>query len=637
MFLGAPSLEAPKQIDAYSAEVLAGLSNGQDLTDATIERVYKDFPKSTRYDSNRVTFARLETVQDVKNAIRGIFRINKHPSDWDKERRDVAFEYLKQLNELYIQELQPLEEIHKQNLVTAFKVGQVVQHKHHRWRGVIVSKQGANTATPTLSDDFSKTSLTNKIYKLQETSYQVAVDTGDVYRLAGSLEVNSADAVESDLELVEDPQMLRIRNEAISDCFDRFCGTRFIPNSLKSYEYPQDASDVVVYEGPELIETCNHIVQSIQNCAKELEEILVDVNKQQTTPRSALTMLWRQLKQISAGMLRNDDGAEYDTKIAQTMHYLRFFMGVSERVFETTFQRERSLRAVVKFQLGDVIAHKKFGFRGLVVAWDPEPAINVSQWDGLKDIEDPLGKPFYRVLVDRETEYYGNSMRYVCEDNMELSSSPVNVDLDDGWTVQGTTYFPPENARFAHGEDMGDDKVLEETVLRIREKINDWQISVRSTLLPSLVAVLHRVGTDEEALTIQEAIQEFRKANNIELRRQLEHGTAVMVAGRLTSALDIYNGIIKEDPDYSMAWEKLGNSQYLAGSLRDAALSTKKSLELENSSTAMNTLGMIEYQRKNYDTAEKWFRESLKVMDPWSVASSRLSACIDLLNESKAS
>ena len=106
----------------------------------------------------------------------------------------------------------------------------------------------------------------------------------------------------------------------------------------------------------------------------------------------------------------------------------------------------------LKFGLGDVVYHTVFGFRGVVVGFDMKPVVDVSRWDGLVDVEDPLEKPFFHVVPDQEDciNVFGSErgIRYVCQDNMEMclpEKRVLAVQLETGWTrtltSEGVTKF----------------------------------------------------------------------------------------------------------------------------------------------------------------------------------------------------
>jgi hemimethylated DNA binding protein len=106
-----------------------------------------------------------------------------------------------------------------------------------------------------------------------------------------------------------------------------------------------------------------------------------------------------------------------------------------------------------------VVLHKKYGFRGIIVAWDPKPAVDVSRWDGLTDIIDAADFSFYHIVPDQGDciEAFGGErpFRYVCEANLEhcpRERSFIDVEWEPGWQRKSTNpeYTPPDDVRFKY-------------------------------------------------------------------------------------------------------------------------------------------------------------------------------------------
>jgi hypothetical protein len=57
-------------------------------------------------------------------------------------------------------------------------------------------------------------------------------------------------------------------------------------------------------------------------------------------------------------------------------------------------------RRGVSFCIGEVLRHKKFGFRGVIVGWDRRPEVDVSGWDGVVGLPSGADQPFYRIIPD---------------------------------------------------------------------------------------------------------------------------------------------------------------------------------------------------------------------------------------------
>lgn len=152
----------------------------------------------------------------------------------------------------------------------------------------------------------------------------------------------------------------------------------------------------------------------------------------------------------------NSESAETPQKLA-IMHLQQLHNLVVE-VGQLIWQRRTSMESPrkIQFSLGDVVEHQKYGFRGVVVAWDPKTSMDVSRWDGLQHIKDPHEYPFYHIIPDQSDciEAFGGerSSRYVCEANLTMcpiDRRNIDVDLDPEWEFNHAdrTYIPPEDLK----------------------------------------------------------------------------------------------------------------------------------------------------------------------------------------------
>lgn len=78
-----------------------------------------------------------------------------------------------------------------------------------------------------------------------------------------------------------------------------------------------------------------------------------------------------------------------------------------------------------KFGLGDVVRHRIFPFRGVVIDVDPEFA-NTEEWYQAipENIRPSKDQPFYHLLAENEDSYYG---AYVSEGNLlpDAENGPI--------------------------------------------------------------------------------------------------------------------------------------------------------------------------------------------------------------------
>jgi hemimethylated DNA binding protein len=370
--------------------------------------------------------------------------------------------------------------------------------------------------------------------------------------------------------------------------------------------------------------------------------------------QNTTTTLWRILKRIALGdVLPENANVAKLTPTAFTAFHIRALMDVLGRILEAMMQRRLSMESfdTMQFRVGDVVRHKKFAFRGVVVGWDATPSVDVTHWDGVRDIENVMDLPFYTIVPDKGDciEAFGGErgLRYVCEANLEPCPHDqriLQVDLGPGWltpTPSEAAYTPPVGVSFAYGANLNDeDKAMEASMTLLENRINDAFVTAQDTksttsgpfALTNLVELLRWVDSLDDAIVVQDAIKEIRKANaKLELKGRLDKGAAALVAGKQNLAREMYEAVVAEDPNYAEAWNRLGTCRYVAGDHDGAVEALEKALALEDMNfPAMTSMGLISFDEKDYKTASEWFRKSLS-LDPWSMASTRLSACLDLI------
>jgi len=489
---------APPQLDSDKLQELQQRQNDA-ATDTSIyslvTRVHGLLPKLSRVESDSL-LVRVQSTQDLKKLVRAMFRLNSETSD-EKDRKTritFAFQTLRSLNELSLS-LDELKRHRDDHLDRGddvlFYCGQTVQHKHERWRGVIVGWE-----RPTkVDDDDDKagrvptqlTSLTTKTYKasdfLKSVRYEVILDAGDV----NMMEATSSFivATQDDLEPLSDRNLCHIRNVMITDHFERFdpFSCTFKANELLAYEYPADHALQLQFaatarrektcdatDSPEVI--ADRVISEIRRFSQYLET-LIDMpeicNENQET-FALLASIKAKIASVSFDQVgawppsiltaqhegMTMEAQDFCSPIAIASARIRQLLNVSLIVRDILLHRESSKQAAprLKFDIGDVIYHKGFGFRGVVVAFDEKPTIDVSRWDGLVDIENPLEKPFYHVLPDQQDciNVFGEErgMRYICENNMDVchaDSRALTVALDQDWkrklSSEGSVEFIP--------------------------------------------------------------------------------------------------------------------------------------------------------------------------------------------------
>lgn len=75
-----------------------------------------------------------------------------------------------------------------------------------------------------------------------------------------------------------------------------------------------------------------------------------------------------------------------------------------------------------KFSPGQVIHHRKYDYRGVIVDVDPEFALSEEWYEKVAVSQPPKDRPWYHVLVDE-----GEHMTYVAEQHLENDPSAQQI------------------------------------------------------------------------------------------------------------------------------------------------------------------------------------------------------------------
>lgn len=413
---------------------------------------------------------------DLSGLVRTVYRLNASSSTDPthiKERITLGFETMRSLNELsaVMNEIKSSREVHSDRTGVTYHVGQPVRHKSDRWRGVVVGWKRGPASSP-MHGPRGGTSLTTKEYgstaatteveqqqlqQQQPITYDVIVDYGDERLLGGGASRGNIDnetgfptVLQSDLEAIDDDLLLRIRSNWMFRKFDRFDAMRgrFVPNELVRYQYPLDgigeeeggdAATAATTTSP-TDEIAKDVVEGVRAFAGHLHRHILEMMPCQEVRRG--TVLWslrERLSAISSGTLHDPNEVaslvsktEMSMQEIATMH-LRSLLEIILEVSEMSWQRHiaKKDKEKIRFGLGTIVRHKKYGFRGVVVAWDPKPTVDVSRWDGLQDIINPQEQPFYHVIPDANdcVRAFGaeRPFRYVVDENLELCPKNQSV------------------------------------------------------------------------------------------------------------------------------------------------------------------------------------------------------------------
>jgi hemimethylated DNA binding protein len=325
-------------------------------------------------------------------------------------------------------------------------------------------------------------------------------------------------------------RLCRIRNSHTKEhfkCYDPATKS-FVPNELKSYEFPMDRTEEPSSSprqrqpNESAVKAADTVTLGVKDTANYLKDIIMQGTTacrttSATTPElkelKLLSFFLDRLNELSSGDVIPVQG-RFNSELSETtttttpphklaiMHLQQLHNLVVE-AGQLLWQRRVSMEDPRKtlFSLGDVVEHEKYGFRGVIVAWDPKPSIDVSRWDGLQHITDPHEYPFYHIIPDQNDciEAFGaeRSSRYVCEANLTMcpiDRRNVDVDLEPEWEFNHAdrTYIPPEDLKvcrrvtatftinylffsnrvlalqFKYAGDLNDDGVTEKCLIQIK-------------------------------------------------------------------------------------------------------------------------------------------------------------------------
>ena len=98
-----------------------------------------------------------------------------------------------------------------------------------------------------------------------------------------------------------------------------------------------------------------------------------------------------------------------------------------------------------KFEVGQLVAHRLFDYRGAIYDVDPQFALSDDWYDQVARSQPPKDAPWYHVLVDG-----GSHTTYVAERNLapDLSGAPVDNPLIGAYlgAFEGGRYAPGQRA-----------------------------------------------------------------------------------------------------------------------------------------------------------------------------------------------
>jgi hemimethylated DNA binding protein len=467
--------------------------------------------------------------------------------------------------------------------------------------------------------------------------------------------------------------LLRIRSTRSAQFFDHFdpATGMFVPNEILAYEYPKDTVEESSSSSTPVMaseDAALDIIAGVEDMGDHLRRIILDyTSSPESRKLTILAQFLNRMLKISSGdilPIKDRLAAGDVSKKKRAALYLQQLISLSEDVGELLWQRRRYLQSASSFDfsVGDIVKHKEYGFRGVIVASDPEPSVDVSRWDGLQHIKNPETYPFYHIIPDHGDciDAFGaqRSSRYVCQANLEvcpLSERKIDVDLVPEWEFNSTKglYSPPDDIKFKYGKDLGDDGLTKQCLMELRDALTKTLVAMRDSgptgnaeldtvakklAVDNLMNVLRDSGDLDTSTTISDSLKEVWRAHtNGDLKDSLDTAIGALLGGKTERALALFTDLIDQDPNYAEAWNKASTCEFMLGNLDASLAAAQKTLEIiPTHFQAQNGLGLVYYEKKELPSAVDSFRKSLE-LDPWSPVSARLSLCLDTIEKWKRS
>ncbi|HVY99010.1 MAG TPA: tetratricopeptide repeat protein [Dongiaceae bacterium] len=155
----------------------------------------------------------------------------------------------------------------------------------------------------------------------------------------------------------------------------------------------------------------------------------------------------------------------------------------------------------------------------------------------------------------------------------------------------------------------------------------------KDTRLPGLFDALKKASSTDEADAIKARIWTiWLQAGDPAIDKLMAQGSAAMSNQDYPSAMQSFNAIIQQKPDFAEGWNKRATLYYLMGDYRHSLSDIDRTLELEPRHIgALSGLGLVNMQLDRDEAAADAFQRVLDI-DPQS-ASARMNLAIvnDLL------
>jgi tetratricopeptide (TPR) repeat protein len=155
----------------------------------------------------------------------------------------------------------------------------------------------------------------------------------------------------------------------------------------------------------------------------------------------------------------------------------------------------------------------------------------------------------------------------------------------------------------------------------------------KDTRLPGLFDALKKAPSSDDADAIEAKIWTvWLQANDPAIDKLMEQGSVAMGSGDYATAMQTFNAIIAQKPDFAEGWNKRATLYYMMGDYKHSLADIDHTLELEPRHIgALSGLGLVNMQLDRDEAAADAFQRVLDI-DPQSAgAKLNLAVVNDIL------
>ena len=501
-----------------------------------------------------------------------------------------------------------------------YSVGQVLRHKKFGFRAVVYGWDRRPTV------DVSKWDGVQGLDRAGEQPfYHMLPDQEDCAKLFGGPR-DMRYVAEDNLEEMESWEK-RIVHPLIPHAFESFdpATETFRPDAMLSYQYPDPA-----YEMRRPSREATAVAEKVSRLAAQIQRAVHSDVEQSAWGHLVGEMFG---SQIGARMMTWDT-TEGVGGVFDQLHQLRALNSVCE--FLTRQRKLKTERAEIQFSLGDVVRHKKFGFRGAVAGWDKRPVVDVQYWDGVVGLPSGPEQPFYHILPDTNDciTAFGapRGSRYVAQENLEtvphaerlIASGDKLSELFPKYCDETGRFQPALQVAYQYPEDGVEDTqgelphavaLVEMVTTRLRCGLGE----AKNTVVPELLSMLGSAERREDAEVVEDMVfAAWGYHADPALRHALHQGWLMLDDGKPKEALEVFEKVIFADPSWTEALNKRATALYYAKDFDRSYEDTLVVLEREPLHFgALAGQGLCLMQKEDFHGAVESFKKALMV-NPWS-------------------